>query len=135
MYDSSVKNVTTKPDVKHLKSARRDGWKLVRRDEFEDAVIDRSKWDFDIGNGFFDYRSHSWVPVWGNEELQYYTDAPANVFVNDSALHIRAIKDSLHGCGYTSARLATRMRDDSPPFNQCYGRFEFQVKVPWGKGL
>ena len=35
--------------------------------------VDPAKWDFDLGNGFFDYRSHSWVPGWGNEELQYYT--------------------------------------------------------------
>lgn len=116
-------------------SAKRPGWKLVWRDEFDGDTIDRSKWDFDIGNGFFDYRSHTWVPGWGNEELQYYTDAPANAFVKDSALHIRAIKESLHGCGYTSARLKTRMRDGTPLFNQCYGRFEFRAKVPWGKGL
>ena len=118
-----------------LPTARRSGWKLVWRDEFEGDSVDRSKWDFDIGNGFFDYRSHTWVPGWGNEELQYYTDATGNVYVKDSALHIRAIKEALHGCGYTSARLKTRMRDGSPLFNQCYGRFEFRAKVPWGKGL
>ena len=28
-------------------------------------------------------------------------------------LHIRAVKESLHGCGYTSARLKTRKRDGS----------------------
>ena len=66
------------------------GWKLVWNDEFDGAVIDRDKWDFDIGNGFFDYKSHTWVPGWGNEELQYYTDSPENAFVKDGALHIRA---------------------------------------------
>ena len=30
------------------------GWTLVWSDEFEGTQIDRSKWDFDIGNGFFD---------------------------------------------------------------------------------
>ena len=115
--------------------AARKGWKLVWNDEFDGQTIDRSKWDFDIGNGFFDYRSHSWVPGWGNEELQYYTDSSDNAFVKDGALHIRAIKESLHGCGYTSARLKTRKRDGSPLFNQLYGRFEFRAQVPWGKGL
>jgi beta-glucanase (GH16 family) len=111
------------------------GWKLTWADEFDGTTIDRSKWDFDIGNGFFDYGSHTWVPGWGNEELQYYTDAPANASVKDSLLTISAIKESLHGCGYTSARLKTRRRDGSPLFNQRYGRFEIRAKVPWGKGL
>ena len=104
-------------------------------DEFEGDAIDPTKWDFDLGNGFFDYKSHAWVPGWGNEELQYYTQDPANVFVRDSLLHIRALKEPLHGCGYTSARLKTRRRDGAPLFTKQYGRFEVRARVPWGKGL
>jgi beta-glucanase (GH16 family) len=111
------------------------GWRLVWSDEFEGDAVDRTKWDFDIGNGFYDYKNNAWVPGWGNVELQYYTDAPANVSVRDSLLTIRAVKESLHGCGYTSARLKTRKRDGSPLFSKCYGRFEIRAKVPWGKGL
>ncbi|MBT9486234.1 MAG: glycoside hydrolase family 16 protein [Rubrivivax sp.] len=111
------------------------GWKLVWHDEFDGDQIDRTKWDFDIGNGFYDYKNHAWVPGWGNEELQYYTDAPANASVKDSLLTIRAQKESLHGCGYTSARLKTRRRDGTPLFTTLYGRVEFRAKVPWGKGL
>jgi beta-glucanase (GH16 family) len=111
------------------------GWKLVWSDEFEGTALDRSKWDFDIGNGFFDYKSHRWVAGWGNEELQYYTAEPANVSVKDGLLTIRAIKESLHGCGYTSARLKTRRRDGTPLLAKTYGRFEIRAKVPWGKGL
>lgn len=110
-------------------------WTLVWSDEFDGDTVDPRKWDFDIGNGFFDYKSHTWVPGWGNEELQYYTKDEKNVFVKDSLLHIRAIKESLHGCGYTSARLKTRQQDGTPLFNKQYGRFEFRAKVPWGKGL
>jgi len=111
------------------------GWTLVWHDEFDGDQIDTSKWDFDIGNGFFDYRRHQWVAGWGNEELQYYTERPENAFVKDSVLTIRAVKESLHGCGYTSARLKTRKRDGSPLFVKQYGRFEFRAKVPWGKGI
>ena len=75
------------------------------------------------------------MPGWGNEELQYYTREPENVFVKDSVLHIRALKESLHGCGYTSARLKTRKRDGTPLFTQQYGKFEFRAKVPCGKGM
>jgi beta-glucanase (GH16 family) len=110
-------------------------WTLVWHDEFEGNEVDRAKWDFDIGNGFFDYKNHAWIPGWGNEELQYYTSEPGNVFVKDSVLTIRAQKESLHGCGYTSARLKTRRRDGTPLFTTLYGRVEFRAKVPWGKGL
>jgi beta-glucanase (GH16 family) len=118
-----------------MPTRKKSGWKLVWADEFEGNAVDPAKWDFDIGNGFFDYKHHAWIPGWGNEELQYYTREAANVSVKDSLLTIRAVKESLHGCGYTSARLKTRKRDGSPLFNKLYGRFEFRAKVPWGKGL
>ena len=114
---------------------RKRQWKLVWSDEFEGDRVDPAKWDFDIGNGFYDYANNVWVPGWGNEELQYYTREPANASVGDSLLTIRAIKESLHGCGYTSARLKTRRRDGTPLFTKLYGRVEIRAKVPWGKGL
>ena len=110
-------------------------WVLVWSDEFDGDRIDTAKWDFDLGNGFFDYKSHTWIAGWGNEELQYYTREPENVFVKNGQLTIRAVKESLHGCGYTSARMKTRKRDGTPLFTKLYGRFEFRAKVPWGKGL
>jgi beta-glucanase (GH16 family) len=111
------------------------GWKLVWSDEFDGTEIDRSRWDFDIGNGFFNYDAHTWISGWGNDELQYYTRSPDNAFVRDGMLHIRALKESLHGCGYTSARLKTRKKDGSPLFRKRYGRFEFRAKLPTGKGI
>ncbi len=111
------------------------GWTLVWSDEFDGDTLDRSKWDFDLGNGFYDYKNHAWVDGWGNAELQYYTAEPGNVTVSDSLLTIRALKESLHGCGYTSARLKTRTRDGRPLFDKLYGRVEFRARVPWGKGL
>ncbi len=110
-------------------------WKLVWSDEFEGKEIDRSKWDFDLGNGFYDYNAKQWINGWGNEELQYYTREPENAFVKDGQLHIKAIKESIHNCGYTSARMKTRKRDGSALFNQCYGKFEFRAKLPTGKGV
>lgn len=111
------------------------GWKLVWSDEFDGNEIDRTKWDFDIGNGFYNYDANQWISGWGNEELQYYTREPENAFVKDGMLHIRVIKESLHGCGYTSARLKTRKRDGTSLFSQKYGRFEFRAKMPTGKGV
>jgi beta-glucanase (GH16 family) len=109
-------------------------WKLVWNDEFEGTVIDKAKWDFDIGNGFY-ANAKQWISGWGNDELQYYTRDPANAFVKDGMLHIRALKQALHGYAYTSARLKTRQKDGSPLFRQKYGKFEFRAKLPTGQGI
>lgn len=111
------------------------GWKLTWSDEFDGKEIDKTKWDFDIGNGFFNYAANVWIGGWGNSELQYYTRDPDNAFVKDGMLHIKAIKESLHGFGYTSARMKTRKKDGGPLFNQRFGRFEFRAKLPAGKGV
>jgi beta-glucanase (GH16 family) len=110
-------------------------WKLVWSDEFDGKDIDRTKWDFDIGNGFYNYESNTWISGWGNGELQYYTKEPENVFVKDGLLHIRALKESYQGCGYTSARLKTRKRDGTSLFSKKHGRFEFRAKLPTGQGI
>jgi beta-glucanase (GH16 family) len=110
-------------------------WKLVWSDEFDGKEIDKTKWDFDTGNGFYNYDANQWISGWGNGELQYYTREPDNAFVKNGMLHIRALKESLHGCGYTSARLKTRKKDGSPLFSQMYGRFEFRAKLPTGRGV
>jgi len=111
------------------------GWKLAWSDEFDGKEIDRTKWDFDIGNGFFNYEANQWISGWGNNELQYYSSEPDNAFVKDGMLHIRAVKESLHGCGYTSARMKTRKKDGTALFAQKYGKFEFRAKLPTGKGV
>lgn len=116
-------------------SAQPDDWKLSWSDEFEGTEIDRKKWDFDIGNGFYNYDASQWISGWGNNELQYYTKEPENAFVKDGKLHIRAIKESLHNCGYSSARLKTRKKDGTALFAQKYGKFEFRAKLPTGKGV
>lgn len=110
-------------------------WKLVWSDEFEGRQIDRTKWDFDLGNGFYNYHANVWISGWGNGELQYYTREPENAFVKDGELHLRALKESRDGCGFTSAKLKTRKRDGSPLFAKKYGKFEIRAKLPTGKGV
>lgn len=98
-------------------------WALVWADAFEGAQLDPAKWDFDLGNGFFDDRTQQWIAGWGDEELQYCSCELANVSVKDSSLTIRAVKTSLHGCACTSARLKARKQDGTPLFVQRYGRY------------
>lgn len=112
-----------------------EGWRMVWNDEFDGESIDRTKWDFDLGNGFYNYEANTWISGWGNGELQYYTREPENAFASDGLLHIRAIRESLHGCGYTSARLKSRNRDGSRLFAQRYGLFEIRAKLPTGQGV
>lgn len=90
---------------------------LVWEDDFNTAgAPDATKWTFDLGAG-----------GWGNGELQTYTDAAANVKVEDGLLKIIA-KDDGNG-GYTSARLKTENL-----YEFTYGRVEVRAKLPASQG-
>lgn len=95
---------------------------LVMQDEFNIAgAPDSSIWDYNIGTG---------NNGWGNNELQYYTDRPENIVVENGMLKITAIKESFMGSGYTSARILTQGK-----FEKQYGRFEAKIQLPWGQGI
>ncbi len=97
---------------------------LVMEDNFDvDGAPDPSIWAYDIGRG-------SENNGWGNNELQYYTDSPDNVVVQNGYLIITAKQEALGGASYTSARLKTQNL-----FDQKYGRFEARIKLPLGQGL
>lgn len=95
--------------------------KLVWSDEFDKAgAPDNSKWGYDIGtseNG------------WGNNELEYYTNDPKNVRVENGMLVIEARKESKENSNYTSTRLVSRNKGDWQ-----YGRIEIKAKLPKGRG-
>ena len=96
--------------------------KLVMADEFDsNGAPDSAIWDYNIGTG---------NNGWGNNELQYYTDRPENVTVQNGILIITAQKESYQGASYTSARLLTKGK-----FEQAYGRFEARIRVPYGQGM
>ncbi|HCT75818.1 MAG TPA: hypothetical protein DGT23_04350, partial [Micromonosporaceae bacterium] len=107
-------------------------WTLTWQDEFNDAQGTRpssSKWVYDTGG----------EPQWGNEEWQYYTNRTQNVSTDGQGnLAITARRERLPGmencqygtCDITSGRITTKGK-----FNQAYGRFEANIKVPAGQGL
>ena len=111
------------------------GWTRVWSDEFDGRELDRSKWDFDLGNGFYNYGEDKWIAGWGNRELQTYTRDTDNVFVQDGMLHLRAVRESRDGFGYSSGRLKSQTRAGANLFSQTYGRFEIRAKLPTGQGL
>lgn len=94
-------------------------WELVWSDEFEgEGLPDSTKWTYNTGD---------WG--WGNNELQYYTDARLkNARQENGSLIIEAHKnDSIYP--WSSARLTTQGRESF-----LYGKIEFRAKVPPGRG-
>jgi len=95
---------------------------LVMQDEFdEDGAPNSTYWSYNIGTG---------SNGWGNNELQYYTDRPENVVVEDGMLKITARRELYMGSNYTSARILTKGKVE-----QKYGRIEARIKLPLGQGL
>ena len=95
---------------------------LTLSEEFDtDGQPNASIWGYEIGTG---------ENGWGNQELQYYTDRPENVNVQNGVLLITAREESFEGSSYTSARLVTKDK-----FEQRYGRFEARIRLPYGQGI
>ena len=104
-------------------------WTLAWSDEFNGptgAPPDPAKWNFDLG-----------ATGWGNNEIETYTDSPANVFQNGhGSLVIRAIRDSAGR--YTSARLQTGSpvaSTHTADLSWQFGRIEARIKLPFGKAV
>lgn len=95
---------------------------LVWQDEFNsNGAPNAALWNYNIGTG---------SNGWGNNELQYYTDRPQNIVMQNGALKITAIKEPYFGAAYTSARILTKGK-----FDKKFGRLEARIKMPYGKGL
>lgn len=100
---------------------------IVWQDEFDqDGSLDSELWSYDIGTGVEIFGQ----PGWGNNELQYYTERPENIMVEDGMLHITARSESYNGSDFTSAKILTRDK-----FETTYGRFEARIMLPWGQGI
>jgi beta-glucanase (GH16 family) len=111
------------------------GWSLVWSDEFNDPAgtpPNPANWSYEIGDVTPDGKNG-----WGNEELQYYTDEPANAATDGNgnlALTLREADGSLEcyygTCEYTSARLISWHKAEF-----AYGRIESRLLVPQGTGI
>lgn len=108
----------------------------VWQDEFSGTALDTGRWTPQIGNGFMS--GSDYVSGWGNNELEYYTDRPENLKVENGHLVITARKGDYAGTangqpqtfGWTSARIRTAGK-----FSRTYGKFEIRAKFPSGKGI
>lgn len=92
-------------------------YKLVWSDEFDEATIDTSVWNFEIdGNGS------------GNHEQEYYQ--PQNATIENSNLVITAKKETVGSNNYTSSRMTTQGKKEFE-----YGKIEARIKIPVGQGF
>jgi beta-glucanase (GH16 family) len=99
-----------------------NGSRLVWSDEFDyTGPPDSTKWNYDLGTGN--------PEGWGNNELQYYTNDPKNVRVENGKLIIEAHKDSLQQKAYTSTRIVSGKKG-----SWLHGRMEIKARLPHGKG-
>ncbi|MEL6969602.1 MAG: glycoside hydrolase family 16 protein [Bacteroidota bacterium] len=105
-------------------------YSMVWSDEFDGDSVDDSKWSYDLGDGC-DISPD--LCGWGNNELQYYTDRPENVRVNDGILTMTAKREFplyLNQHQYTSTRMVTKNKGDWR-----YGRIDVRARLPIGQGL
>ncbi len=111
------------------------GWTLAWGDEFDEPAgspPNPAHWGYALGDGTAES-----VAGWGNNELETYTDDPANAATDGNGNLVITARvadpgiDCYYGpCKYTSARLLTREK-----YELAYGRIEARVKVPSGTGL
>ena len=116
--------------------------KLLWADEFngkKGSLPSSKNWDYDIGNGY----------GWGNAELQYYTNKPANISTDgegklvisanrisdalgnqiDNSSATTRILNSCWECQFTSAKIKSSRKVQFQ-----YGRLEARIKVAPGEG-
>lgn len=95
-----------------------EGWELDWHDEFDGTELNMDYWTPIVsGDGG------------GNGEVQFYTDRPENLFLEDGNLVIQAQEEAYRGKLFTSARLETKEKVEVQ-----YGRIEARMQIPVGQG-
>ncbi len=100
------------------------GYSLKWSDEFNGTSLDLTAWSHQNGDGCPN------VCGWGNNELEYYTDRPENLFFQNGKLIIEAKPESFQGKNYTSSKIITQGKK---PFK--FGRIDIRAVLPKGKGI
>ena len=117
--ESYEEDLTPPGDNGYKPEQEKEGWKLVWQDEFEGAILDSTKWNYEVnGDGG------------GNNELQYYVKNPGNSYMKDGKFVIKAMKQDYKGKPFTSGRVNTRYKAGWK-----YGRFDIRAKTPIQQGV
>jgi beta-glucanase (GH16 family) len=100
------------------------GYTLAWSDEFNNTSLDAAAWSAESGDGC------PGLCGWGNNELQYYTAPPNNLFFQDGKMFIEAKAETFGGKNYTSARIKTQGKKTFK-----YGRIDVRAILPKGNGI
>ena len=106
------------------KFSRPEGYQLVWSDEFEQgSVPDSTKWNYDLGSPLLG------GSVWGNNELEHYTDSSANAYVAEGNLVIQAIHETPAGASPGVIASSARLKTTTTSYweavgNEPYGYYE-----------
>lgn len=100
------------------------GYTLAWADEFNGTTLGLTDWSFENGDGC------PGLCGWGNNELEYYTSRPENLFFQDGKMIIEARKENYSGKSYTSSKILTRGKKVFK-----FARIDIRAKLPKGKGI
>jgi beta-glucanase (GH16 family) len=100
------------------------GYTLAWSDEFNSSSFDLNSWTAESGDGC------PGLCGWGNNELEYYMNPPANLFFQDGKMIIEARAESYGGKNYTSSRIKTAGKRSFK-----FGRVDIRAILPKGKGI
>lgn len=100
------------------------GMTLAWADEFNSGALNAANWTVEGGDGCPN------ICGWGNNELEYYTGRPENLFFQDGNLVIEARPESFNGKNYTSSKIVSRGKRVFK-----FGRVDIRAKLPRGKGI
>ncbi len=110
-------------------------WLQVWSDEFDGpagARVDTTRWNYETTDG-----CKEGICGWGNNEKEYYTDAPENIALNGQGQLVIVARPAPSGltcyygpCRYTSGKITTRDKMLAQP-----GRVEARIKLSAGQGL
>lgn len=98
------------------------GYELSWADEFTGDALNTDNYSYEFGSGCPD------LCGWGNNELEHYTDAPANIRVADGKLVITATE--LEDQNYQSGKINTKGKQEFR-----FGRIDIRAKLPEGQGI
>ncbi|MGH7604105.1 MAG: glycoside hydrolase family 16 protein [Gemmatimonadaceae bacterium] len=111
-------------------------WVQVWSDEFDGpagAPVDSTKWSYETTDG-----CKEGICGWGNNEKEYYTDAPENISLNGQGQLMIVARRAPSGltcyygpCLYTSGKITTRDKMLAQPS----GRVEARIRLSSGQGL
>lgn len=119
--DDDIENILEDVDGFYTPEAY-PSMQVIWQEEFNDTQLNTSQWTYEMGNG-----CSVGICGWGNNELESYTDDPANCRLNAGRLIITAIES---GGAYTSARIKTQEKTEIQ-----FGRIDVRAKLPEGQGI